>query len=79
MQMIQTLISTDFPDIPFIFEQFSKYKKATGCTLNIDKTEGLLIQTNIIFNNSSKFPINWKTTDCVKILGIHFNNDMEMT
>ena len=39
-------IFNNFSDIPFIFEQFSKYKKETGCTLNIDKTEGLLIQTN---------------------------------
>ena len=72
-------ISTDFSDIPFIFEQFSKYKKATGCTLNIDKTEGLFIQTHRIFNNNGRYPIKWKTIDYVKILGIHFNNDTEMT
>ena len=27
-------ISTNFFDIPFIFKQFSKYKAATGCSLN---------------------------------------------
>ena len=51
-------ISANFSDIPFIFEQFSKYKKETGCTLNIDKTEGLLIQTNWVFYNNSRFPKN---------------------
>ena len=74
-----SFISTDFSDIPFIFEQFTKYKKATGCTLNIDKTEGLLMQTDRIFNNNGRFPIKWKTIDYIKILGIHFNNDTEMT
>ena len=29
-----SFISTNFSDIPFIFEQFSKYKAATGCSLN---------------------------------------------
>ena len=41
-----SFISTNFSDIPFIAEQFSKYNPATGCSLNITKTEGLLIQTN---------------------------------
>ena len=52
-----SFISTNFSDIPFIFEQFSKYKTATGCSLNINKTEGLLIQTNRVFHNNNKFPI----------------------
>ena len=34
-----SFISTNFSDVPFIFEQFSKYKKATGCSLNINKME----------------------------------------
>ena len=74
-----SFLSTNFSDIPFIFEQFSKYKQATGCTININKTEGLLIQTNRVFYNNNKFPIKWNTFDFVKILGIHFNNDTEMT
>ena len=74
-----SFVSTNFSVIPFIFEQFSKYKKATGCTLNIDKTEGLLIQTNRVFYNNNKFPIKWNITDFVKILGMHFNSDIEMT
>ena len=41
-----SFIFTNFSDIPFIFEQFSNYKKATGYSLNINKMEGLLIQTN---------------------------------
>ena len=41
-----SFISTNFSDIPFIFEQFSKYKTATGCSLNINKIEELLILTN---------------------------------
>ena len=74
-----SFISTNFCDIPFIFEQFSKYNKATGCSLNVNKTEGLLIQTNRVFHNNNKFPIKWNTINFVKILGIHFNNDPEMT
>ena len=70
---------TNFSDTLFIFEPFSKYKKAKGCSLNINKTEGLLIQTNRVFYNNNKFPIKWKITDFIKILGIHFNNDMEIT
>ena len=65
-----------------IFQTFFKYKTATGCSevkRNINKTEGLLIQTNGVFYNNNKFPIKWKITDSVKVLGIHFNNDVEMT
>ena len=57
-----SFISTNFSDIPFIFEQFSKYRAATGCLLNIDKTEGLFIQANRVFHNNNKFPIKWNTT-----------------
>ena len=74
-----SFVSSNFSDIPFIFEQFSKYQKATGCTLNVNKTEGLLIQTNRVFHNNNKFPMEWNIMDFVKILGIHFNNDTEMT
>ena len=31
------------------------------------------------FLHNNKFPIKWKITDFVKILGIHFDNDIEMT
>ena len=72
-----SFLSTNFSDIPFIFEQFSKYKTESGCSLNINKTEGLLIQTNRVYNNN-KFPIKWSIKEFVKILGIHFNNDIEM-
>ena len=71
-----SFLSTNFSDIPFIFEQFSKYKAAMGWSLNINKTEGLLIQTNRVYHNNNKFPIKWNTKE---ILGIHFNNDIEKT
>ena len=73
-----SFLSTKFSDIPFIFKQFSKYKTATGCSLNINKTEGLLIQTNRVYHKNNKFPIKWSIKEFVKILGIHFNNDIEM-
>ena len=73
-----SFICTNFSDIPFIFEQFSKYKLATGCLLNINKIEGLSIQTNRVYHNNNKFPIKWNIIEFVKILGIHFNNDIEM-
>ena len=72
-----SFLSTNFSDIPFIFEQFSKYKTAMGCSLNINKTEGLLIQMNRVYHNNNKFPIKWNVKEYVKILGIHFNNDIE--
>ena len=50
-----------------------------GCSLNIKKTEGLLIQTNRVYHNNNKFPIKWNIKEYVKILGIHFNNDIEET
>ena len=36
-------ILSNFEDIPLLFDKFSKYEKATGCTLNAHKTKGLLI------------------------------------
>lgn len=54
-----SFISTNFSDITFIFEQFSKYNKATGSSLNVNKTKRLLIQTNRVFHNNNKFPIKW--------------------
>ena len=74
-----SFISTNLSDIPFIFGQFSNYKTATGCSLNINKIEGLSIQTNRVYHNNNKFPIKWNKIEFVKILGIHFNNDIEMT
>ena len=74
-----SFISINFSDIPFIFQQFFQYKKATECLLNINKTEGLLIQTNRVFHKNNKASIKWKIKDFVKIPGIHFNNDIEMT
>ena len=58
-----SFIPPNFSDIPFIFKQFSKYKAATGCSLNINKTEGPLIQTNRVVHNLNKFPIKWNRTD----------------
>ena len=74
-----SFISTQTFRIYLSYLNNSQYKKATGCTLNINKTERLLIETDRIFNNNGRFPIKWKTIDYVKILGIHFNNDTEMT
>ena len=50
-----------------------------GCSINVNKTEEMLIQTNRVFHKNNKFPIKWNTRDFVKILSIHFNNDTEMT
>ena len=74
-----SFLPTNFSDIPFIFQQFSKYKTATGCSLNIIKIERLIIQTNRVYHNNNKFLIKWNIKEFVKILGIHFNNDIEKT
>ena len=48
-------ISSNFEDIPLLFDKFSKYEKATGCTLNAHKTNGLLIQTNTVAKICQKY------------------------
>ena len=45
-----SFISTNFSDIPFIFEQFSKYKAATGCSLH-------KIIFKFLWNNKKPEPI----------------------
>ena len=35
-----SFISSNFEDIPLLFDKFSKYEKATGCTFNAHKTKG---------------------------------------
>ena len=57
--------STNFSNISFFFGKFSKWKEATGCTLNIDKTEKLSIQTNRAFHNNSNIPIKWNITTTI--------------
>ena len=74
-----SFISSNIEDIPLLFDKFSKYKKATGCTFNAYKTKGLLIQTNTVARICQKCPITWCTDEFVRILGVHFNNDYEHT
>ena len=72
-----SFISSNFEDIPWLFDKFSKHEKATGCTLNTNKTKGLLIQTNIVAKTCQKYPIKCCTNEFVRILGVHFNNNYE--
>ena len=74
-----SFISSNFEDIPLLFEKFSKYEKATGCTLNTRKTKGLLLQTHNVATICQKYPITWCTDEFVRILGVHFNNDYQHT
>ena len=74
-----SFISSNFEDTPLLFDKFSKYEKATGCTLNAHKTKGLLIQTNNVARICQKYTIAWCTDEFVRILGVHFNNDYEHT
>ena len=39
-----SFISSNFDDIPLLSDKFSKYEKATGCTLNAHKTRGFSLQ-----------------------------------
>ena len=71
--------TSNFEDIPLLFDKFSKYEKATGCTLNAHKTKGLLIQTNTVARICQKYPTTWSTDELVRILGVHCNNDYEHT
>ena len=66
-----SFISSNFEDIPLQFHKFSKYEKATGCTINAHETKGLLIQTNIVAKICQKHPITWCTNEFVQILGVH--------
>ena len=74
-----SFISSYFEEIPLLLDKFSKYEKATGCTLNVHKTKGLLIQTNRVATISKKYPIKWCTDEFVRILGVHFSNNYEHT
>ena len=74
-----SFVSSNFEDIPLLFDKFSKYVKATGCTVNTHKTKGLLIQTNNIARICQKYPITWCTDEIVWILGVHFKSDYEHT
>ena len=70
-----SFISSNFEDIPLLLDKFSKYEKATACTLNAHKTKRLLIQTNTVATICKKYPIRWCTDEFVRILGVHFNNN----
>ena len=72
-----SFISSDFEDIPLLFEKFLKYEKPTGCTLHAHKAQGLLIQTNTVARICQKYPITWCSDEFIRILGVHFNNDYE--
>ena len=74
-----SFISSTFEDIPLLFDKFSKYEKATGCTLNAHKTKGLLIQTNTVAKICQKYHTTWCTHKFLRILGVHFNNNYEHT
>ena len=74
-----SFIWSNFEDIPLLLDKFSKYQKATGCTLNAHKTKGLLIQTNTVATICKKYTITWCTDEFLRILGVHFNNDYEHT
>ena len=74
-----SFISSNFEDIPLLFDKFSEYEKATRCILNAHKTNGLLIQTNTVAKICQKCHIKWCTDEFVRILGVHFNNDYEHT
>ena len=74
-----SFISSNFEDIPLLFDTFSKYEKATGCALNAHQTKGLLIQTNTVAKICQKYPITWCTDEFVRILGVYFNNDYKHT
>ena len=74
-----SFISSDFEDIPPLFDKFSKYKKATRCTPNAHKTKGLLIQTSTVARICQKYLITWCCNKFIWILGVHFNNDYEHT
>ena len=74
-----SFISSNFKYIPLLLDKFSKYEKASGCSLNAHKTKGLLIQTNTVAKICQKYPLTWSTDEFVRILGAHFNNDHENT
>ena len=55
-----SFISSNFKYIPLLLDKFSKYEKASGCSLNAHKTKGLLIQTNTVILISMHAFDKWK-------------------
>ena len=51
-----SFISSNFEDIPLLFDKFSKDEKARY-TLNTKITKGLMIQTNTVDRICQKYPI----------------------
>ena len=53
-------ISTNFSDIPFIFEQFSKYKTTTGCSLNYLSDHRMITLNFFPKHEKKRGPSYWK-------------------
>ena len=59
-----------------VLKYFQKLKKATGATINLEKTTVILIITDITANLPNEITIK-EQNENIKILGIYFNKDLQ--
>ena len=60
-----------------LFELLERFRKASGCNINVAKTQGLTIGGASI--PDLPFPVHWNPEGGVKILGVYFHNTFEKT
>lgn len=60
-----------------LFDELERFRRATGCTINKKKTQGLLLGGAPVPNIN--IPITWNPPGGVKILGVRFFSDPMMT
>ena len=70
-------ILTSKQSIINLFETLEHFRQASGCNINIKKSQGLTIGGAAI--PDLPFPINWNPDTGVKILGVYFFNNFDKT
>ena len=68
-----TILTTSTHSLHQTFQTFADYETASGCRLNPSKIKGLAVFGPI---PNLPLPIQWHNPDGVKILGIHFFDDL---
>ena len=68
-----TILTTSTHSLHQTFQTFADYETASGCRLNPSKIKGLAIYGPV---PTLTLPIQWHNPDGVKILGVHFFDDI---
>ena len=68
-----TILTTRLHSLTQTFSTFTEYEQASGCRLNPSKIKGLAIAAPV---PTLPLPIQWHNPEGVKILGMHFFDDL---